>query len=324
MTKTIAIITGGNSAEYEISINSAKVVKAHLDKVKYKSIIVQIKQEEWKAIINDISFEIDKTDFSFQMGEEKILFDVAFMALHGPPAENGELQRYFDKIDLPYTSCGAKQSALTFNKSLCKEKLVEIGCLCAKSVTYKNKDTINSNEIIEKVGLPCFVKPNSSGSSFGISKVIKKNDIARAILLALAHDNQVLIEQFIDGTEVACGIFTNKNNIHILPVTEIVSHNDFFDYEAKYKGLSDEITPARISKKENEKVQNITKEVYHKLGLKGIVRIDYIIKKGALFLIEINTIPGLSSESIIPKQARKAGYKLSEFFDLTIENTLNK
>ena len=321
--KIIAIITGGDSAEYEISLQSAKVVKENLSQEKYTAIIVHFKEANWEAIMNEKRYEINKTDFSFQKDDEKISFDLAFMALHGPPAENGELQIYFDEIGLPYTTCGAKESALTFDKNLCNKTLKETGFLCAESYFYTKGETIKTNEITKKVGLPCFVKPNASGSSFGISKVVKREDLKDAIELALEHDNKVLIEQFIDGIEISCGIFTHEE-IEVFPLTEIISHNDFFDFEAKYKGLSNEITPGRISRKETENVQKITKNVYKELGLKGIVRIDYIIMKEIPYLIEVNTIPGLSVESIIPKQAKEAGYKLSELFELTIENTINK
>jgi len=321
--KTIAIITGGDSAEYEISLQSAKVVKENLSQKKYTAIMVHFKKANWEAIVNGKRYKINKTDFSFSKDNKKINFDLAFMALHGPPAENGELQIYFDKIGLPYTTCGAKEAALTFDKNLCNKTLKRAGFLCAESYFYTKGENVNTDEITKKVGLPCFVKPNSAGSSFGISKVIKKEDLKDAIKLALEYDNKVLIEQFIDGIEISCGIFTHQE-IEVFPLTEIVSHNDFFDFEAKYKGLSDEITPGRISKTETENVQKITKHVYKELGLKGIVRIDYIIMKGISYIIEVNTIPGLSVESIIPKQAKEAGYKLSELFELTIENTINK
>ena len=321
--KTIAIITGGDSAEYEISLQSAKVVKENLSPEKYTAIIVHFKEANWEAIVNEKRYEINKTDFSFSKDDKKISFDVAFMALHGPPAENGELQIYFDKIGLPYTSCGARESALTFDKNLCNKTLKRIGFLCAESYFYTKGETIKTNEITKKVGLPCFVKPNAAGSSFGISKVVKREDLKDAIEFALEHNNKVLIEQFIDGIEISCGIFTHEE-IEVFPLTEIISHNDFFDFEAKYKGLSNEITPGRISRKETENVQKITKNVYKELGLKGIVRIDYIIMKGTPYLIEINTIPGLSTKSIIPKQAKQAGYSLSELFELTIENIINK
>jgi len=323
MIKTIAIITGGNSAEYEISLQSAKVVKSNLDKKKYNSILVHIKDGLWEAIYKNKRTEINKKDFSFTFEDRNYYFDLAFMALHGPPAENGIIQSYLDKIGLPYTSCGAKESVLTFDKHKCNDTLKRMGFTCPKSYFYSKGETINADEIIQKVGLPCFVKPNAAGSSFGVNKVSKKSKLIFAINEALKHDTEVLIEQFIEGTEVSCGIFKH-NQIEILPITEIVSHNEFFDYEAKYQGLSDEITPARISAKETQKVQNTTKEIYQKLNLSGIVRIDYIIMQGIPYLIEINTIPGLSEKSIIPKQAKKAGYKLSELFEITIKNTINK
>ena len=323
MMKTIAIITGGNSAENEISLQSAKVVKSNLNKRKYNAILVHIKDGLWKAIYRNKQIEINKEDFSFTFEDQNYCFDLAFMALHGPPAENGEIQSYLDKIGQPYTSSGAKESYLTFNKYKCNKTLKKMGFTCANSYFYKKGETINTDEIIRKIGLPCFVKPNASGSSFGVSKVGKESELKLAISEALKHDSEVLIEQFIEGIEVSCGIFKSKQ-IEVLPVTEIVSHNDFFDYEAKYQGLSDEITPARISFEETQKVQNTTKSIYQKLNLSGIVRIDYIITKGIPYLIEINTIPGLSVESIIPKQAEQAGYSLSELFELTIENTINK
>tara|TARA_B100000959_G_scaffold82001_1_gene87255 strand:+ start:1735 stop:2700 length:966 start_codon:yes stop_codon:yes gene_type:complete len=320
--KTIAIITGGNSAEHKISLQSAKVVKSNLNKQKYNAILVHIKDGLWEVIYKNKRTEINKKDFSFTFENRNYYFDLAFMALHGPPAENGIIQSYLDKIGLPYTSCGAKESALTFDKNKCNETLKRMGFTCAISFFYTKGESINTSEIIQKVGLPCFVKPNSGGSSFGVSKIRKESELRLAIDEALKHDSEVLIEQFIEGVEVSCGIFKNKK-IEVFPVTEIVSHNEFFDYKAKYQGFSDEITPARISTQETHKIKETTKEIYQKLSLKGIVRIDYIIMQGIPYIIEINSIPGLSEESIIPKQAKQAGYKLSELFEITIKNILN-
>ncbi len=320
--KNIAIITGGDSAEYEISLQSAEVVKANLCKEKYNGIIVHIKDDKWEALINKESIEINKCDFSFSKGEKKVCFDLVFIALHGPPAENGELQIKLDEIGIPYSCCGSMESAITFNKFKCNEYAKKLGFQCAESYFYRKGEGIITEKIVQKVGLPCFVKPNAAGSSFGISKVEKEEELRNAIHIALEHDNDVLIEQFIKGTEVSCGIFKHSQ-LEVFAPTEIVSHNDFFDFEAKYKGLSDEITPARIPEIESRKVQEITKNIYQKMGLKGIVRIDFIIMKTTPYLIEINTIPGLSTESIIPKQAKHAGYTLSELFELTIENTMN-
>ena len=246
------------------------------------------------------------------------------MALHGSPAENGEIQPYFDKLNLKYNSCSAEVSSLTFNKSECNKKLSSFGFICATSYSFTEGEEINTSEIIKKVGLPCFVKPNQAGSSFGISKVKQESEIETAIKFALKHDNKVLIEQFIDGTEVSCGVMVLNNEITSLPITEIVSENEFFDFQAKYQGLSQEITPARISHNLTLKIQKTTEEIYKKMELRGLCRVDFIIMGGIPYTIEINTIPGLSEESIVPKQARKAGILLSELFDICIENTMNK
>lgn len=320
--KTIAILTGGDSAESVISLQSAKVVMNHLDSKKFRSILVHIHGNDWKATYQQKQYDIDITDFSILTENEgKIKSDLAFMALHGPPAENGELQVKLDKIGIPYTCCGAQQSALTFDKHRCNEAVKNLGFLCAKSYFYTKGEAINEAVIIQQVGLPCFVKPNAAGSSFGVSKVKNAQDLTPSIQKALEHGTQVLIEQCIDGTEVSCGIFTNQH-VEVLPITEIVSKNEFFDYDAKYNGLSEEITPARISKESTLKIQQITKEIYQKLQLKGMVRIDFILHQKDPYLIEINTIPGLSEESIIPKQAKEAGYSLAELFEIAIENAL--
>jgi D-alanine-D-alanine ligase len=321
--KTIAIITGGDSAESVISIQSANVVKNNINKDKFLAIIVTIKESKWEAVIENRRINIDKADFSFEDKRKRYHFDLVFMALHGPPAENGELQLYFDKIGLPYTSSGAKESSITFNKYECNNILKNLGFLCAESYLYKRGDSLDVDEIIKKVGLPCFVKPNSAGSSLGISKVTEKAKLEDSIMLALKYDNKIIIETYINGTEVSCGIFKHSK-VEVLPITEIISYNEFFDYEAKYKGNAHEITPARISLDNTKLIKEITKNAYKKLNLKGIVRIDFIIIDNKPYIIEINTIPGLSEESIIPKQAIEAGYSLSELFELTIENTINK
>ena len=232
--KNIAIITGGNSAEYKISLQSAQVVKANICKEKYTGIIVHIKDDTWEAVTDKKNYKINKEDFSFLKGNETVYFDFVFMALHGPPAENGELQIKLDKIGIPYSCSGAKESAITFNKFKCIEYAKKLGFQCAKSYFYIKGKKIDREEILQKVGLPCFVKPNAAGSSFGVSKVEKKEELENAIYIALSHDNEVLIEQYIEGTEVSCGIFKH-NELEGFPLTEIVSHNDFFDFEAKYK-----------------------------------------------------------------------------------------
>ncbi len=313
--KNIAILTGGDSAEYDISILSANTVLQHLNPELFKGYIIHLKNDKFTVLIKEIKIDVDKSNFTFEVENKRISFDAIFMALHGSPAENGLIQPYFDNLNIPYTSCNAKVSALTFNKYECNKKLKELGFNCATSFLYKKENNIVEQEIIDCVKLPCFVKPNGAGSSFGISKVKKKEDLTKAINSALQHDNKVLIEQFIDGIEISCGVYTNKNNIQALPITEIVTENEFFDYQAKYEGKSQEITPARISKKLTIEVQKLTTDIYKAMELSGICRIDYIIMNEKPYIIEINTIPGFTEESIIPQQVKSANLKLSVIFE---------
>jgi D-alanine-D-alanine ligase len=313
--KNIAILTGGDSAEYDISILSANTVLQHLNPELFKGYIIHLKNDKFTVLIKEIKIDVDKSNFTFELENKRISFDAIFMALHGSPAENGLIQPYFDNLNIPYTSSNAKVSALTFNKYECNKKLKELGFNCATSFLYKKGNHIVEQEIIDRVKLPCFVKPNGAGSSFGISKVKKKEDLTKAINSALQHDNKVLIEQFIDGIEISCGVYTNKNNTQALPITEIVTENEFFDYQAKYEGKSQEITPARISKKLTIEVQKLTTEIYKAMELSGICRIDYIIMNEKPYIIEINTIPGFTEESIIPQQVKSANLKLSVIFE---------
>jgi len=313
--KNIAILTGGDSAEYDISILSANTVLQHLNPELFKGYIIHLKNDKFTVLIKEIKIEVDKSNFTFEVENKHISFDAIFMALHGSPAENGLIQPYFDNLNIPYTSSNAKVSALTFNKYECNKKLKELGFNCATSFLYKKENNIVEQEIIDSVKLPCFVKPNGAGSSFGISKVKKKEDLTKAINSALQHDNKVLIEQFIDGIEISCGVYTNKNNTQALPITEIVTENEFFDYQAKYEGKSQEITPARISKKLTIEVQKLTTDIYKAMELSGICRIDYIIMNEKPYIIEINTIPGFTEESIIPQQVKSANLKLSVIFE---------
>ena len=313
--KNIAILTGGDSAEYDISILSANTVLQHLNPKLFKGYIIHLKNDKFTILIKEIEIDVDKSNFTFEVENKHISFDAIFMALHGSPAENGLIQPYFDNLNIPYTSCNAKVSALTFNKYECNKKLKELGFDCATSFLYKKENNIIEQEIIDSVKLPCFVKPNGAGSSFGISKVKKKEDLTKAINSALQHDNKVLIEQFIDGIEISCGVYTNKNNTQALPITEIVTENEFFDYQAKYEGKSQEITPARISKKLTIEVQKLTTDIYKAMELSGICRIDYIIMNEKPYIIEINTIPGFTEESIIPQQIKSANLKLSVIFE---------
>ena len=317
--KEIAIITGGDSAEYNISIASANVVFNHLDRTKYNPTIIEIKNNKWQAKINNKYIEVSMENFSIN---ESIYFDFVFMALHGPPAENGAIQSYFDKLDIPYSSCSSSVSKLTFNKIECNKRLSSLGFKCAKSLSIKKPTNKNEEKIVKEIGLPCFVKPSQAGSSFGISKVTCRNKIKECIQHALNYDTEILLEEFIEGIEVRCGVIKIKENIHVFPITEIVSENEFFDYKAKYEGLSEEITPARINNKLNIEIKNITKKIYQEMNLRGVCRIDFIIQNQQPYIIEINTIPGLSEESIIPKQAKEENITLKELFNIWIENTM--
>ncbi len=314
--KNIGILTGGDSAEYNISLLSANTVLKYLKNTKYNGIIIHLKNGKYSVGEQ----KINTSDFTYIKDNNKIKFDKIFIALHGPPAENGLIQNYFDGINIPYTSCNARVSSLTFNKLECNNILEKLGFKCANSILINVNEEYLEDDIISKVGLPCFVKPNGAGSSYGISKIIEKNNLVRAIKKAFSYDNKVIIESCINGIEVSCGVYKDGNEVNALPITEIVSENDFFDYEAKYEGKSQEITPARINKKLTSEIQKITVEVYKKMKLSGICRIDFIIEKNQPYIIEINTIPGLTEESIIPQQLKAANINLSDFFDICLNN----
>jgi len=319
--KNIAILTGGDSAEHDISLLSANTVLQHLNPKLFQGYIIHLKNDKFTALVNKDEYAINKTDFTLALKNKLISFDAVFMALHGSPAENGLIQPYFDNLNIPYTSCNAAVSALTFDKYKCNTKLKELGFKCAQSYLYEKGAIIDIEAIINKVGLPCFVKPNGAGSSYGISKVKQKSDLENAIILALKHNNKILIEQFIDGIEISVGVYNNGKTIQPLPITEIVTENEFFDYKAKYEGKSEEITPARIREKLTTEIQQTTVDVYKAMQLNGICRIDYIIMNQVTFVIEINTIPGFAGESIIPKQLKAAHLKLSEVFETCLLNT---
>lgn len=321
--KHIAVAMGGYSSEFEISINSGGVVCDALDKNKYEVYPIHILEEGWYFVAkNGTKHPINKADFSFDNGTETIKPDAIFNTIHGTPGEDGYLQAYWKLLGIPHTSTDYYQAALSFNKRDCLSVLKNFGVRAANSY-YVNKGTeINLEEIVKKTGLPCFVKPNRSGSSFGVSKVHEMAELMPAIEHAFTEDSEIIIETALVGVEVSVGVYNNGSEIIALPVTEIVSENDFFDYEAKYLGKSQEITPARISEEETETVKKEAERIYKLLNMKGITRSDFIIEKGKPFFIEMNTNPGLSVESIVPKQAREAGMTLTEFFDILIRNVL--
>ena len=316
--KDIAIITGGDSDEYEISLKSAETVFKNIDRSKFNPYIIEVKDDIWKLRLND-SYKIIDSSLKTIIDKKEIIFKDVFVALHGPPAENGELQLIFEKQNINFTCCGSKISELTFNKYKCNKVLEEIGYNIADSMLI-NSDNYKVEEINQQIKLPFIVKPNQAGSSNGISLVKNQSEINDAITNALRHDKEIIIEEYIDGVEVSCGVFKIKNKIILLPITEIISENEIFDYEAKYHNKSKEITPARISKRQKEKVHLVTKKIYEKLKLRGMCRIDFIIKEENPYVIEINTVPGLSEKSIFPQQLEKAGYNLKEVFTICLEN----
>lgn len=323
MKKNIAVIMGGYSSEYQISIKSGSVVYETLDSSKYNAYRIHIFKEKWVYVdANDKEFPIDKNDFSVKVDDKKINFDCVFNAIHGSPGEDGFMQAYFKLLNIPQTSCDMYQASLTFNKRDCLSVLKPYGIKTAESYYLNLGDNINENDIISKVGLPCFVKANKAGSSFGVSKVHKKEDLQNAIDIAFKEDDEIIIESFLDGTEVSVGVITYKGKTKVLPITEIVSENDFFDYEAKYLGKSQEITPARLTKEQENKVNAIAEKVYNILKMKGFSRSEYIFKNGEPHLLEVNTIPGLTRASILPQQATAAGISMSDLFDNAIEEAL--
>jgi D-alanine-D-alanine ligase len=323
--KKVAIIMGGYSSEFEISLKSGNVVYQFLDQSKYIGYRIHIFKEKWVYVdANEQEFPIDKNDFSITVNGTKINFDVVFNAIHGTPGEDGLMQAYFELLGIPQSSCDFYQAALTFNKRDLLSVLKPYGIKTATSYYLNLGDTIDTEAIIKTVGLPCFVKPNKSGSSFGISKVKTAAALLPAIDVAYKEDNEIIIESFLDGTEVSVGVINYKGTVTVLPITEIVSENDFFDYEAKYLGKSQEITPARISDEMTAKVTAVAKKAYEILKMSGFSRSEYILVNGEPHMLEMNTIPGLTTESLIPQQAKEAGISLTDLFTNALELALNK
>ena len=323
MQKNIAIVMGGYSSEAEISLKSGDVVYNSLDTNKYALYKVYIFKDRWFVKLDTQEYKINKDDFSFVKKDIKVNFDCVFNAIHGNPGENGALVAYFDLLGIKHTSAPFYQMSLTFNKRDTLSVIKEYGIQTANSYYMHQRDEINTVKIIEKVGLPCFVKPNRSGSSFGISKVYKEENLEDAIMKACKEDEEILIESFLDGKEVSVGIIEYQGKIEVLPITEIVSENDFFDYEAKYKGKSQEITPARISVVEKKKVINTARKVYRVLNMSGFSRSEFILVDGEPYFLEINTVPGMTEESLLPQQAKEASISLTDLFDNAIQMALN-
>ncbi|WP_438965325.1 D-alanine--D-alanine ligase [Flavobacterium sp.] len=319
----IAVVMGGYSDESVISLRSGQLILNNLDKEKYNIYEIHILLEGWYAILEGEKFPINKADFSFFDGFSITHFDVILNTVHGTPGEDGHLQAYWELLEIPYAGCNYYQSSLTFNKRDTLSVLSKFNISRAKSI-YVSEGNIDFSyeEIVADLGLPFFVKPNQSGSSLGISKVNSKEEFEKALLFAFAEDKDILIESFLDGMEVSVGVLNYKGKTTVLGITEIVSHNDFFDYEAKYLGKSEEITPARISDEMTEKVKKTAIKVYDSLRMKGFSRAEYIIMNDEPHFIEINTNPGLSPQSIFPQQAAYANISMSNLLDSEIELAL--
>jgi D-alanine-D-alanine ligase len=323
MKKNIAIIMGGYSSEVNISLKSGNVVYNHLDKEKYTPFRVHILKEKWVALDDEnVEYEINKNNFTFLKGITNTKFDCVFNAIHGSPGENGMILSYLELLNIPHTSAPFYQMALTFNKRDTLSVVKEYGIKTAISVYLNKGDVINTDEIIAKVGLPCFIKPNNAGSSYGISKAYTNEEVLQGIEFAYKEDSSILIESFLNGTEVSVGVIQYKGEIKVLPITEIVSENDFFDYEAKYEGKSQEITPARISETQKNKVEAAARKVYKALHMRGFSRAEYIFVNDEPHFLEINTVPGMTLQSILPQQAAAAGITLFELFENAIESAL--
>ncbi len=323
MKKNIAVVAGGDSSEVVVSLKSAEGIESFLDKERYNVYLVTIAGGEWTVRLpGGGKAEVNRNDFSFVTGGRHVRFDYAYVTIHGTPGENGLLQGYFELVGVPHSSCHVFTSALTFNKFACNHFLRGFGVRVAESLLLRRGQTVTPTEVEEKIGYPCFVKPNLGGSSFGISKVKTPDELLPAISKAFSEGDEVLVEAFMQGTELTCGIFkTREGGTTVLPVTEVVTHNEFFDYDAKYNGQVDEITPARISDSLTRRVQKLTSTIYELLDCRGIVRMDYIVTKDEVInLLEVNTTPGMTSTSFIPQQVHAAGLDMTRVLTDIIES----
>ena len=325
MKKNIAIIMGGYSSEVNISLKSGEVVYEHLNNESYNSYRVHILKDKWVGLNTEgEEFPVNRHDFTVDFGEGPVTFDCVFNAIHGSPGEDGYMQAYFALLGIPHTSCDYYQAALTFNKRDLLSVLKPYGVKSARSYHLNKGDEMDSVAILEKVGLPCFVKANRAGSSFGVFKVYQERELETIIQKAFEEDDELIIEAALEGTEVSVGVIRYEGKITVLPITEIVSENDFFDYEAKYEGKSTEITPARISDEQARKVSEVASMVYRVLNMKGYSRSEFIFIGDEPHMLEMNSNPGLTEESILPQQAQAAGISLRRLFESAIEDALNQ
>ncbi len=322
--KNIALFCGGDSSEREVSLNSGRMMLPHIDRTKYNVYLIDLKGREW----NHTSPEgevcaVDRNDFSVTVGGVRIALEYALILIHGTPGEDGRLQGYLDMMGIPYSSCGVAASALTFDKLATKRAVQGEGIALAREIMVHDPSGVDPDAVVAMLGLPLFVKPNASGSSFGVTKVKTRDEIIPAVEEARKESPAVLIEEFLEGREFGCGVMVTRGREYLLPVTEIISKKEFFDYEAKYTdGMSDEITPADIPAALSEKIQSLALRAYRACGCRGVVRIDFIVRHGVPHMVEVNSIPGMSGGSIVPKQLAAAGISLTDFFNALIEDTM--
>lgn len=323
--KNIAIVYGGFQSEAVVSEKSLAGLLTFIPTTEFNLIPVLISRTEWSAVLDGVHYPINRCDFSFSKEKERVKIDFAYITIHGVPGENGQLPGYFEMIGLPHSTCPALTSALTFDKFVCNNYLRGMGISVADAMMVRKGQAFDSEAIAARLGLPCFVKPAAGGSSFGVSKVKQASDIPAAVEKALGESDEVVIESFLDGVEVTCGLYKTASKTVVFPLTEVVSSNEFFDYEAKYTpGMASEITPARVPDDVRNSVQNIASQVYDLLNMKGIVRIDFIICNGKPFVLEVNTTPGMTATSFIPQQIRAANLNIGEVFSEVINDILSR
>lgn len=325
MKRIIAIVAGGDTSEFHVSLRSAQGIYSFIDKDKYELYIVEMEGLRWEVELPDGGkAPIDRNDFSFVCNGRKVVFDFAYITIHGTPGEDGRLQGYFDLLRLPYSCCGVLPAAITYDKFACNQYLKAFGIRIAESLMLRRGQSATDDQVVETVGLPCFIKPSLGGSSFGVTKVKERTAIQPAIHKAFEEADEVIVEAFMDGMELTCGCYKTKDKAVLFPPTEVVTHNEFFDYDAKYNGEVDEITPARISQELTQRVQALTSAIYDILGCSGIIRVDYIVTAGEkINLLEVNTTPGMTATSFIPQQVRAAGLDIQEVMTDIIENKFN-
>ena len=324
LKRNIAIVCGGDSSEHDVSMRSAQGLYSFFDKERYNVYIVDVKGMDWRVNLSDgTTTPIDRNDFSFQENGKLVMFDYAYITIHGTPGENGIMQGYFELIHLPYNTSGVLVEAMTFDKFVLNNYLKGFGVSVAESLLIRKgyEELVTDDEIEERIGMPCFVKPAADGSSFGVSKVKNKDQLAPALRKAMMESDDVMVESFLEGTEITVGCYKTKDKSVVFPITEVVTKNEFFDYDAKYNGQVEEITPARIPEETAERARQITSYIYDILHCNGIIRIDYIISKDQkISMLEINTTPGMTATSFIPQQIRAAGLDIKDVLTEIVEN----